>query len=129
VPNGNYDIRVQGNGPNGTPVHQRTISINMGFVGITLNNNELPKEFSLLQNYPNPFNPKTNISFLIPEAGSVKLAVFDMLGKEVAVLVNEKMNAGSYNADWDAANMPSGVYFYKIVSGNFTQTRKMILIK
>lgn len=129
VPNGNYDIRVQGNGPNGTPVHQRTVSINMGFVGITLNNNELPKDFSLMQNYPNPFNPKTNINFSIPHAADVRLAVFDLTGKEIAVLVNEKMNAGSYNADWDAANMPSGVYFYRITSGSFSSVKKMILVK
>jgi Secretion system C-terminal sorting domain len=129
VPNGNYDIKVQGNGPNGTPVHQRTISINVGFVGITLNNNELPKEYDLMQNYPNPFNPKTNINFSIPEAGAVKLVVFDITGKEIAVLVNEKMNAGSYNADWDAANMPSGVYFYRITSGSFSLVKKMILVK
>lgn len=129
VPNGNYDIRVQGNGPNGTPVHQRTVSINMGFVGITLNNNELPKDFSLMQNYPNPFNPKTNINFSIPEAGNVRLVVFDITGKEIAVLVNEKMKAGSYNADWDAANMPSGVYFYRITSGSFSSVKKMILVK
>jgi hypothetical protein len=129
VPSGIYNIRVQGNGPNGTPVHERFIAVNVGFVGIVNNNNGIPNEYSLSQNFPNPFNPATKISFKLPEAGNVKLVVFDLLGREVTVLVNEKLAAGSYTADWDAANYPSGVYFYRITSGSFSEIRKMILIK
>ena len=129
VPNGNYDIRIQGNGPNGTPVHQRTISVNVGFVGITGNNGSVPKDYGLSQNYPNPFNPVTNINFAIPEAEFVKISVFDMLGRETAILVNEKLNAGTYTVDWNASDMPSGVYFYKIQAGSFTEIKKMVLVK
>ena len=85
-------------------------------IGIQNISNEIPKSYSLSQNYPNPFNPVTNIKFQIPNAGFVKLSVYDMLGREVETLVNENLNAGTYNADWNAANYSSGVYFYRIES-------------
>ena len=97
--------------------------------GINVLNNELPTGYSLSQNYPNPFNPATNIKFAIPQAGFVKLTVFNMLGREVETLVNENLNAGTYNADWNASSYSSGVYFYKVQAGEFTDTRKMILVK
>ena len=129
VPNGNYNIRIQGNGPNGTPVHERFVNINVGFVGIVNNNHGIPKDFGLSQNFPNPFNPATKISFSLPESGNVKLTVFDILGKEVSTIVNEKMNAGYFTADWNASLYPSGVYFYRLTAGDFTETKKMVLIK
>jgi hypothetical protein len=98
-------------------------------VGITNTNSDIPKVFSLSQNYPNPFNPTTKISFSIADFGSVSVKVFDITGKEVAVLVNEELNPGRYNANFDAGNFGSGVYFYKIDAGKFIQTKKMILIK
>lgn len=98
-------------------------------IGIQSNGNEIPKQYSLSQNYPNPFNPATNIRFAIPGSGFVKLTVFDMLGREVETLVNENLNAGTYNADWIAANYSSGVYFYSLLSGEFSEIRKMVLIK
>lgn len=128
VPNAIYTIRVQGNGPNGTPVHERFITINVGFLGVTINN-YVPSEFSLFQNYPNPFNPVTNIKFDIPKAGNVSLKVFDITGKEVAELVNENMQAGSYNYDFDASGLASGVYFYRVTSGSYTNIKKMVLVK
>lgn len=134
VPNGIYNIRVQGNGPNGTPVHERTITVNVGFVGI-VNNNQTPKEFKLHQNYPNPFNPVTNIKFDIPKSGMVKLKIFDVSGREVSELVNGNMSAGSYTFDFDASKLSSGVYFYKLAVGSFGETsdfisiKKMILVK
>jgi hypothetical protein len=128
VPDGSYTVRVLGNGPNGTPVHERFVTVNVGFVGI-VNNSEIPKEFSLSQNYPNPFNPSTKIVYNIPKQSHVRLVVYDILGKEITTLVNELTNAGSYEIDWDASPMPSGVYFYKIEAGNYTAIKKMILIK
>lgn len=91
--------------------------------------NNIPGDYYLEQNYPNPFNPVTNINFSIPKAGYVKLIVFDALGRQVAELVNEELNAGTYKADFDASHRSSGVYFYSITAGNFKETKKMILIK
>jgi len=98
-------------------------------VGISNNGGEIPEAFSLSQNYPNPFNPTTNIKFAIPQASFVTLKVYDMLGREVASLISENMTAGSYTVDWNALNFTSGVYFYKISAGNFTDTKRMVLVK
>ena len=98
-------------------------------VGINNNNTGVPAEFSLSQNYPNPFNPVTNISFSLPKSSDVKLAVFDMLGQQVALLANGKFEAGSYTIDYDASQLTSGIYFYTITAGSFTQTKKMVLVK
>lgn len=100
-----------------------------GVVGISQNGNEVPNAFSLSQNYPNPFNPTTNIKFSLPQTGLVKLTVFDILGREVSVLVNEVKTAGNYVADFDASMLSSGVYFYRLESGNFVETKKMLLVK
>ena len=89
----------------------------------------IPDKYSLSQNYPNPFNPVTKINFSIPKNNLVTLKVYNVLGKEVAVLVNETMNAGTYEVTLNASNLSSGVYFYKITSGDFMDTRKMMLIK
>lgn len=86
-------------------------------------------EFELLQNYPNPFNPSTSISFQIPQDGVVTLRVFDLLGTEVATLANEFRRAGRYNAVFDASRLASGVYIYKLQSGNFTDIKRMLLVK
>jgi len=83
----------------------------------------------LLQNYPNPFNPTTKISFDVPKTGFVSLKVYDVLGKEVANLVNGVRNPGSYIVDFNASHLSSGVYFYRIEAGEFTQVKKMLLIK
>jgi hypothetical protein len=98
------------------------------------NFNTIPKEFILYQNYPNPFNPSTKIKYTIPSVGTslmkfVLLKVYDMLGKEVAVLVNEGKPVGSYNVDFDGSKLPSGIYFYKLQAGSFVETKKMILLK
>ena len=86
-------------------------------------------EFILYQNYPNPFNPATNLEFGISNLGFVTLKVYDVLGKEIKTLVNEVKPAGKYNIEFDGSNLPGGIYFYKIEAGNYTQVRKMILIK
>lgn len=85
--------------------------------------------YNLSQNFPNPFNPATNINFSIPENGFVKIVVFDILGKEVATLVNEEKSAGEYRIMFDASELNSGVYFYKITAGDFTDVKKMLLVK
>jgi hypothetical protein len=97
-------------------------------VGIQ-NNSEIPKVYSLSQNYPNPFNPTTSIKFSLPKAGIVKLAVYDILGNEVMTLQNGTMQAGNYILDFNTSNLSSGVYFYKLTADNFTDTKKMMLIK
>lgn len=93
------------------------------------NHNIKIKTFSLNQNYPNPFNPTTKISYSIKEEGLVKLKVYDMLGKEVATLVNEKQPEGYYEVEFSAGNLPSGIYFYKMQAGNFTAVNKMLLVR
>ena len=91
--------------------------------------NEIPREFVLMQNYPNPFNPMTNFEIQMPKSGFVKLAVFDITGKEVAVLINQELNAGVYSVDFDASNLSSGTYFYRMGADNFSEIKKMVLVK
>lgn len=100
-----------------------------GTTGITKEDDIVVSEFSLEQNYPNPFNPATNISFSIAEEGHVKLEIYNMLGEKTAVLVNEFLSPGQYNADWNSAGLPSGTYIYRLTASDFSQTRKMILLK
>ncbi len=97
--------------------------------GITNNQNITPENYSLMQNYPNPFNPSTKISFSLPKAGDVSLVVFDILGREVATIINNYKSAGNYTVNFDASNLSSGIYFYTLKSGNFTESKKMVLMK
>lgn len=97
--------------------------------GITPITGEMPKEYNLSQNYPNPFNPSTKIRFSLPQSADVKLTVFDITGKVVAELANGNFNAGTYEADWNAAMLSSGTYFYRLTAGRYTETKKMILVK
>ncbi len=92
---------------------------------------EIPSEYKLMQNYPNPFNPATTISYHIPESGRVKLEIFDLLGRNVATLIEREEASGSYNITFDSAklNINSGVYFYRLTTGKYSQTKKMILVK
>jgi hypothetical protein len=89
----------------------------------------LPLAFLLGQNHPNPFNPETTIDFQIPASGRVKLSVFDMLGREVATLVDEELEPGDHTVRFDARRLASGVYLYRLAAGAFTQTRTMLLMK
>jgi hypothetical protein len=98
-------------------------------IGINPVSNEIPVVFSLKQNYPNPFNPVTNFEFQIASFRLTKLSVYDALGKEIASIINEELAPGTYKIRWDASELPSGIYFYTLNSGEFTQTRKMILVK
>jgi photosystem II stability/assembly factor-like uncharacterized protein len=99
------------------------------FTGINNNNNNIPVEYSLEQNYPNPFNPTTVIKYALPRSSNVSLKIYDMLGNEVKTVVNEFKTAGTYSVNFDASSLSSGVYFYKIVAGDFTDAKKMTLVK
>ncbi len=88
-----------------------------------------PDAFNLFQNYPNPFNPVTNIKYQLPGSSSVKLAVYDVLGREVECLVDDEKPAGSYEVQFNAANLPTGVYFYRIEAGKYSDTKKLLLLK
>jgi glucuronoarabinoxylan endo-1,4-beta-xylanase len=89
----------------------------------------LPATFALFQNYPNPFNPKTVVRFQVPGISDVKLVVYDILGREVAVLVNERKSAGIYEVSYGASGLASGVYIYRLTAGTYVQSRKMVLLK
>lgn len=90
---------------------------------------EIPAGYSLSQNYPNPFNPSTTISFDIPNKENVRLVVYDQLGREVRELVNETLSPGSYEYQFTANNLPSGLYYYKLQTASYSQTNKMLLVK
>jgi hypothetical protein len=96
---------------------------------IKILSNHVPQYYKMYQNYPNPFNPKSKIKFDIAKLGDVKLIIYDVLGREITTLVNERLKAGTYEAEWDALNYSSGVYFYKLITGSYFETKKMVLIK
>lgn len=97
--------------------------------GIANQHNSTPLTYMLSQNYPNPFNPATKISYALPKAGNVKLVIYDVLGREIATLVNESKKAGHYTVDFNASNLASGVYIYRIEAGTYRDAKKMMLIK
>lgn len=98
-------------------------------VGVHQTSSEVPEKFSLSQNYPNPFNPATKIKFDVPNESHTKLIIYDMLGREVTTLVNEELKPGTYEADWDGYIYSSGIYFYKLITNDFVETKKMVLMK
>jgi hypothetical protein len=112
---------------NGAQVYNFVIDTNDIPVGLP--GTETASEFSLSQNYPNPFNPTTIIDFVIPKSSNVKLSVYDILGNEVAILINGYVNAGKYGREFDGSNLSSGLYFYKLEANGFTETKKMLLVK
>jgi hypothetical protein len=97
--------------------------------GVTPVSTQIPKEYKLSQNYPNPFNPVTKINYALPNSGFVTLKVYDMLGREVVKLISENKVAGNYSVDFNASNLTSGVYFYRLEVNGFIDTKKMLLIK
>jgi len=90
---------------------------------------EIPTAFALKQNYPNPFNPGTTIIYDLPRSSNVTLAVFDLLGREVSVVVNEVVNAGYHEVSFDASSLASGVYMYRLHAGDFVSTKKMLILR
>jgi hypothetical protein len=89
----------------------------------------VPKGIVLRQNYPNPFNPSTTIKFELPRTSQVNLSVFESLGREVSVLVNDRRDAGVHEVKFDGSNLAGGVYFYRLQAGDFVQTRKLLLLR
>jgi hypothetical protein len=98
-------------------------------IGVTQLSNNTPAEFKLYQNYPNPFNPATTIRFDIPKTSNVRLTIYDALGREVETPVDREIKTGTYEVSWDARNYSSGLYFYKLITDEFVETNKMVLIK
>lgn len=104
-------------------------SLQGGTIGVKISNNKIPKDYTLYQNYPNPFNPKTIIKFQIPNHAMVELKVYDVLGREITVLINQRLNPGTYEVEFDGSIYPSGVYFYRLAAGEYSECKKMVLIK
>ena len=100
-----------------------------GITDVQQINHNLPELFSLYQNYPNPFNPATRIRYEIPKASFVSLKIYDLLGREVATLVNEEKQSGSYEVEFDGSNLSSGIYFYRMQAGSYINTKKFVLLK
>jgi len=133
IPGTNY--RLSGSNPPGSSIPPGYIFaftnyFNISYLtGIEPVSELIPLTYKLYENYPNPFNPTTNIKLDIPKVSNVKLTVFDILGKEITTLINEDLKAGSYEVDWDGSDYPSGVYFYKLIAGDFVNVKKMVLLK
>jgi hypothetical protein len=129
---GTWILRIYNNGSSIKTGVIKSWSITITYrpiIGIKNISSEVPSSFLLNQNYPNPFNPNTNIRYQISNNSFVSMKLYDALGRNIETLVNEKQSAGTYEANWDASNYPSGVYFYKLEAGDFSQVKKMILIK
>jgi hypothetical protein len=119
--------------PTGTWFQSRALTGEIRYViaiptGIS-GNNENPNRFKLLQNYPNPFNPSTTIEFAVPKQSNVSLKIYNINGEEVETLINNAFSAGTYSVQWDATGFASGVYFYRMEAGSFSETKKLLLVK
>lgn len=121
--NGNKWIGTE----NGLAVFNENGIVSIGDKFTSIEN--IPNDYQIFQNYPNPFNPSTTIAFDLPETGQVTLKIFNILGEEVATLVSERLSAGSYSYEWDASDLASGVYLYRLQAGNYVKTRKMVVMK
>ena len=116
---GNYSYRLKEVDNDGSFKYSKIVEVNYS----------VPSGFNLMQNYPNPFNPSTTISYTLPEAGNVTLKIYNILGKEISTVVSEYKPAGNYSLQFSGSNLESGVYLYKLVSGNYSAVRKFILLK
>lgn len=127
---GSYPIVIQAEGPNGTPVHRRTVTIHVGNAVTNITNNTTaPEKFELSQNFPNPFNPSTRINYALAKNTNVRLSVYNSAGKQVQVYNQGLQSAGRYFVNFNGDGLSSGVYYYKLETEYFTETRKMLLIK
>ena len=117
---GNYQYRLQQIDFDGTSTYSNVVEVEF---------NQIPSEFKLYQNYPNPFNPSTKIKFDVPVSACVNISVYNTIGEKIATIVNEQLEAGVHFANFDASNLPSGIYIYRLTSDKYVFTNKMMLIK
>ncbi len=129
LPNGKIKIFIPGGALSTSFPGLYTIQVDPCTITNVSVNPEIPKDYNLSQNYPNPFNPTTKITFALPKSGLVTLKVYDILGREVSTLVNEVKNAGTYTVEFDASNLSSGIYFYRLESNGYSAIKKMMLLK
>jgi len=123
-------IYIQGTSGGGNNLYLDNVIVKTaGFVGIPTYSTEVPGDFKLHNNFPNPFNPTTNIRFDITERTNVKIVIYNAAGKEINVLVDSELGAGKYETSFTALDLSSGIYFYRIITNSFTDTKKMILVK
>jgi hypothetical protein len=124
------DLNIFSAGSKGSLAIGYTVLIKYSqLTGVKKDLSNLPKDYKLLQNYPNPFNPSTTINFQIPILSHITLSVYDILGREIAVILNENKNAGFYKIKWDGTKYPTGIYFYRLQTERFTKTKKMVLMR
>lgn len=109
--------------------HATSLIINVTPLSGITKAEETANSYKLEQNYPNPFNPVTKINYSIPKSSNVNISIYDILGQKVVSLVSEKQDAGKYSVDFDASELSSGIYYYKIEAGKFTSTKKMTLVR
>lgn len=124
-----YWWRVNAKNSVGTSPYSAVWKFGTFLVGLNQIGTDIPKEFKLHHNYPNPFNPVTKIRFDVPNPDIISIKVLDVLGREIAVLINEQMQPGTYEIEWEGTNYPSGIYYYSISAGSFSQSKKMVLVK
>jgi len=127
--NTKYYWRVNAKNTGGTSAWSAVWNFTTLTTHVEKDNNVIPTEYELAQNYPNPFNSRTTIQFDIPQMGNVNIKIFNALGKEISVLIDGFLPAGRYRLNWEAKNLPSGVYFYELIAGNFREVKKMIVSK
>lgn len=126
---GNYLMKGTGQRESDIVSVSPDYKINVVSTSVDYNNSQIPLSFELFQNYPNPFNPETVISYQLAVNSFIKLKIYNLLGREIATLVNEEKSSGNYEIKFDGTNFSSGIYYYTIIAGNFTQTKKMVLLK
>ena len=126
VEQGAYTYRVKAYKDSMESLYSNEASLTL--VGIQ-EEEQLPTHYSISQNYPNPFNPTTKINFALPKTALIKIIIYDLLGREIRTLINKKLEAGYHEINFDAYNLPGGIYFYRIQSGYFIHAKKMILLK
>ncbi|MBK8550275.1 MAG: T9SS type A sorting domain-containing protein [Ignavibacteria bacterium] len=125
---GTYTVTVKGNGSNGTPVHMRTVTLNVGLVSV-IDENGIPENYELFQNYPNPFNPVTTINYSLKNQTNVKINIYDASGKLVESMDKGMQRPGIHSVNFNGAEISSGVYYYELLTEYFSDTKRMMLIK
>jgi flagellar hook assembly protein FlgD len=125
---GTDEITIEASVSGKSVTDEFVVTVNPG-TGISTSSDLVPTEYELLQNYPNPFNPETTIGFALPKQSDVIISIYDNNGRHVTDLIRKNKSAGYHTVNWNAANMPSGLYFYQIKADNFTQIKKCILVK